>query len=107
MSEIEARLSQLQAQLAPYERLVAERDRLRRVRAALLGDAPAAANTRGPGRIRRRDVHSFLLRHPGSRPVEVARALGVAQPTISAHLYRGKGEHFARREGRWFSLAGG
>jgi hypothetical protein len=105
MAEIEARLAELQSQLAPYDRLVAERDRLLRVRAAMLDGAPVAARSRGPSRIRRRDVHNYLVRRPGSRPIEIARALGVPQPTISAHLYRGKGEHFVTEGGLWYSAA--
>ena len=82
-------------QIPAYEQLVAERDRLRRARATLTGESPI-------GRISRDDVGSYLGEHPGARPGEIAKALGVASGTVSAHLLRGKQSRFVSRGGEWF-----
>src|SRR6267378_2695340 len=70
LGEIDARLAQLDEQLSAHEQLLAERDRLRRARATLTGESPL-------GRISRDDVASYLAEHPGARPGEIGKALGV------------------------------
>lgn len=95
IKELDARLSQLDEQLAAHEELLAERDRLRRARATLTGESPL-------GQISREDVAAYLEEHPGAKPGEIASALGVASATVSAHLFRGKGSRFVSRGGEWF-----
>jgi hypothetical protein len=96
LQEIDARLAQLDEQLSAHEELLAERDRLRRARATLTGEDPS-------GRISRDDVASYLGEHPGAKPGEIGRALGVASGTVSAHLLRGKrSRRFVSRGGDWF-----
>jgi len=95
LAEIDSRLAQLHEQLATHEELLAERDRLRRARATLTGESPI-------GRISREHVASYLSEHPGARPGEIAKALGVASGTVSAHLLRGKRTRFVSRDGEWF-----
>jgi CRP-like cAMP-binding protein len=95
LAEIDARLAQLDAQLSAHDELLAERDRLRRARATLTGESPI-------GRISRDDVASYLAEHPGARPGEISKALGVASGTVSAHLLRGKQSRFVSRGGEWF-----
>jgi DNA-directed RNA polymerase specialized sigma24 family protein len=95
LAEIDSRLAQLDEQLAAHDELLDERDRLRRARATLTGESPI-------GRISREDVASYLAEHPGVRPGEIAKALGVASGTVSAHLLRGKRTRFVSRGGEWF-----
>ena len=44
----------------------------------------------------------YLREHAGLRAGEIARGLGVGQPAVSAHLYRGRGRLFTNRAGRWY-----
>jgi DNA-binding transcriptional ArsR family regulator len=95
VAEIDERLKSLEEQIAVHEGLLAERDRLRAARATLLGEGP-------PGRVSQDDVAAYLAEHPGSRPGEIAQALGVAPGTVSAHLYRAKRTRFLSRPDGWY-----
>jgi CRP-like cAMP-binding protein len=95
LKEIDTRLSQLDEQLASHTQLLAERDRLRRARAAITGESPK-------GRISTDDVAAYLAEHPGAKPGEIATGLGVASGTVSAHLFRGKRSRFVSRGGSWY-----
>jgi hypothetical protein len=95
VAEIDVRLKSLDEQLASHQELVAERERLRAARATLLGEGPA-------GQISRDDVAGYLAEHPGSRPGEIARALGVSSGRVSAHLYRAKTTRFVSRPDGWY-----
>jgi hypothetical protein len=94
VAEIDERLARIETELAGYEGLVAERERLRTARSTLLGEE-------GPGRISQDDVAGFLGEHPGSRAKEIADALGVPLARVSAHLYRAKHTRFVNREDGW------
>lgn len=94
VAEIEARLERIDRELAGYEGLVAERERLQAARSTLLGEG-------GPGRISQDDVAGFLAEHPGSRAKEIADALGVPLARVSAHLYRAKHTRFVNRKDGW------
>ncbi len=95
VAEIDVRLKSLDEQLALHKELVAERERLRAARATLLGEGPA-------GQIAQDDVAGYLAEHPGSRPGEIARALGVSSGRVSAHLYRAKSTRFVSRADGWY-----
>ncbi len=95
LAEIDRRLAQIEAELQGHRALLLERDRLQRARANLLGEPPVA-------QISQEDVASYLAEHPGARPGEVARALGVSSGTVSAHLFRGKRSRFVSRGGDWY-----
>lgn len=97
VAEIDEQLTRLDAELAPHERRLAERERLRAARATLLGESPAAHAPR----ISQEDVAVYLSEHPGSRAGAVAKALGVPLTTVSAHLYRGKLTLFVSRDDGW------
>ena len=60
----------------------------------LLGEGP-------PGQISQDDVAAYLAEHPGSRPGDIALALGVSSGRVSAHLYRGKRTRFVSRGDGW------
>jgi DNA-directed RNA polymerase specialized sigma24 family protein len=94
LAEIDERLKTLDEELASHEGLVAERERLRAARATLLGESPA-------GQITQDDVAAYLAEHPGSKPAEIARALGVPSGRVSAHLYRAKTTRFLSRADGW------
>lgn len=94
IAEIDRKLSALDGELSRYEGLVAERERLRQARAALLGE-PASPQ------ITREDVAAYLAEHPGSRAGEIAKALGVPLARVSSHLYRGKHKRFVSRPDGW------
>jgi hypothetical protein len=49
-------------------------------------------------------VFEYLTRHPGALAGEIAAGLGAGRESVSAHLYRGKGQLFANRDGRWFPI---
>lgn len=95
LAEIDERLKTLDMKLSVHDGLVAERDRLRAARATLLGETPS-------GQISQEDVAVFLAEHPGSRPKEIAQALGVSASRVSAHLYRGKTTRFVSRGDGWY-----
>jgi DNA-binding MarR family transcriptional regulator len=95
IAEIDERLVDLNQQLASHEELLAERERLRAARATLLGESPT-------GQISQEDIALFLGEHPGSRPGEIARALGVSPGRVSAHLYRAKTTRFVSRTDGWY-----
>ncbi|TMK99479.1 MAG: winged helix-turn-helix transcriptional regulator [Actinobacteria bacterium] len=95
LAEIDQRLAEIERKLEGHRALISERDRLFRARATLLGE-PAA------GRVSQDDVASYLTEHPGARPGEIAKALGVASGTVSAHLFRGKRSRFSSRGGGWY-----
>jgi DNA-binding transcriptional ArsR family regulator len=104
VAEIEARIDEIEREMASIAPLVHERERLLRARAMIRGEpTPHAAETLQP-RITREAVFEFLTRHPGARAGEIASRLGVGQGAVSAHLYRGKGRFFASRGGRWFPV---
>jgi hypothetical protein len=100
LAEIEARIEALDAELAQVAPLALERQRLVEARAQMLGEP---VPTRPARRVARDDVEGVLLARPGLRAGEIARELGVGQPAVSAHLYRGKGSRFRSAEGRWFT----
>jgi Winged helix-turn-helix DNA-binding len=83
VTEIDTRLKTLDEQLAAHEALLAEHERLRAARATLLGEGPS-------GQISQDDIANYLSEHPGSRPREIADALGLSSGRVSAHLFRAK-----------------
>jgi DNA-directed RNA polymerase specialized sigma24 family protein len=95
IAEINERLKSLDEQLASHEQLLGERDRLRAARSTLLGESPT-------GQITQDDVASYLAEHPGSRPGQIAQALGVSSGRVSAHLYRAKTTRFVSRADGWY-----
>jgi hypothetical protein len=95
VAEIDDRLRSLDEQLAVHDELVRERERLRAARATLLGEGPS-------GQISQDDVAGFLDEHPGSRPGQIAQALGVSSGRVSAHLFRGKTTRFVSRSDGWY-----
>jgi hypothetical protein len=99
VAEIDERLKSLDDELASHKELLAERDRLRAARATLLGESPA-------GQISQDDVASYLAEHPGSRPRQIAQALGVSAGRVSAHLYRAKTTRFVSRSDGWYLREG-
>ena len=94
VAEIDERLKTLDEQLAAQDGLRAERERLRAAKATLLGEGPA-------GQISQDDVAAYLAEHPGSRPGEIAQALGVSSGRVSAHLFRAKTTRFVSRGDGW------
>jgi DNA-directed RNA polymerase specialized sigma24 family protein len=92
---IDERLADLNRELASHDELIAERERLRAARATLLGESPT-------GQISQDDVAAYLTEHPGSRPGEIAKALGVSAGRVSAHLYRAKTTRFVSRQDGWY-----
>jgi len=99
VAEIDERLKTLDEQLAAHKELLAERERLRAARATLLGEGPA-------GQISQDDVAEYLSEHPGSRPREIAQALGVSSGRVSAHLFRAKHTRFVSRPDGWYLRPG-
>jgi hypothetical protein len=94
VAQIDARLKNVEAELGRHEELLRERERLRAARATLLGEGPS-------GQISQDDVAAYLAEHPGSRPRQIAGALGVSAGRVSAHLFRGKGARFVSRADGW------
>ena len=94
LAEIDQRVSQIERELEGHRALLSERDRLLRARATLLGQPSA-------GQISQEDVAAHLREHPGARPAEIAKALGVSSGRVSAHLFRGKRSRFVSRGGQW------
>ncbi len=95
VAEIDRKLAALDGELARYEQLLSERERLQAARAALLGESHT------PGQITQGDVAEYLAGHPGSRAGEIAKALGVPLARVSSHLYRGKQTRFVSPPDGW------
>jgi DNA-binding MarR family transcriptional regulator len=95
VAQIDQQLKALDQQLESHEQLLAERERLRAARSTLLGEGPA-------GQITQDDVAAYLAEHPGSRPRQIAEALGVTAGRVSAHLYRAKTTRFVSRSDGWY-----
>jgi DNA-directed RNA polymerase specialized sigma24 family protein len=95
IAEIDERLKSLDEQLASHEQLLSERERLRAARSTLLGESPT-------GQIAQDDIASYLAEHPGSKPGQIADALGVSSGRVSAHLYRAKTTRFVSRADGWY-----
>jgi hypothetical protein len=95
VAEIDLKLAALDGELACYQELLSERERLQAARSALLGEPHT------PGQISQGDVAEYLAGHPGSRAGEIAKALGVPLARISSHLYRGKQTRFVSRPNGW------
>jgi hypothetical protein len=95
VAEIDRKLAALDDELARYQELLSERERLQAARAALLGEPHT------PGQISQGDVAEYLAGHPGSRAGEIAKALGVPLARVSSHLYRGKHTRFVNRPDGW------
>jgi hypothetical protein len=94
LGELDRRLQQVERQLEGHRELLSERERLLTARAALTGE-PATPQ------VSQDDVAGYLEEHPGARPGEIAKALGVSSGTISAHLFRGKHTRFVSRASGW------
>ena len=101
VAELEDRVEAIERELAACAPLVAERQRLLEARAAILGEPVRSASVFAH-RVTREDVAGVLHAKPGSTAGQIARALGVNQPAISAHRHRGKGERFVNRGRRWY-----
>jgi hypothetical protein len=97
VADIDEKLSKLDGKLAPHEPSIAERERLRAARAALLGEAPTAKARR----ISKDELIGYLLEHPGSGSGAVAKAFDVPLETISSHMYRGKLTTYVSRGKGW------
>jgi hypothetical protein len=95
VAEIDRKLAALEGELARYQKLLSERERLQAARSALLGEPHT------PGQITQGDVAEYLAGHPGSRAGEIAKALGVPLARVSSHLYRGKHTRFVNRPDGW------
>ncbi len=95
VAEIDRKLAAVDGELARYEQLLSERERLQAARSALLGEPHT------PGQITQGDVAEYLATHPGSRAGEIAKALGVPLARVSSHLYRGKQTRFVSRPDGW------
>jgi hypothetical protein len=95
VAEIDRKLAALDGELARYQKLLSERERLQAARSALLGEPHT------PGQITQGDVAEYLAGHPGSRAGEIAKALGVPLARVSSHLYRGKHTRFVNRADGW------
>jgi DNA-directed RNA polymerase specialized sigma24 family protein len=100
VAQIDERLKTLDAQLASHRELLAERERLLAARATLLGERPT-------GQISQQHIAEFLREHPGSKPREIAAALGVDAGRVSAHLYRAKTTAFVKKPDGWHLRAKG
>lgn len=102
---IDQEIGRLEKRMSGYERLLAERERLLRARAALTGEpSKEAARVK---RVSQDEIAAFLEEHPGSLPAQIAEGLGVPVTNVSAHLYRAKGERFERRKDGWYVVSRG
>jgi hypothetical protein len=97
VAEMDEQLSRLDGKLAPHEPSIAERERLRTARAALMGEGPAAKTPR----ISQEDLVGYLIANPGARASAAAKFFGVPLTTVSAHFYRGKLTTFVSRDDGW------
>lgn len=98
---IDDQLDRINAMLRPYEELKERANRLQAARRALLGGNRLTGA--GGTRLRKEDIIEFLKDNPGSSPSQIAEKFGVASPTVSSALYRGKTDgRYLSKDGRWY-----
>jgi DNA-binding CsgD family transcriptional regulator len=101
VESIDEQLEVVEDMLKPYAKIKERADRLRSARRALLGGSKVTGA--GGTQLRQQDVKEFLMEHPGATPSQIAEKHGVAQPTVSSHLQRGKDERFITDgSGHWW-----
>ena len=97
---IEARLAEIEAELAPFAELEAERDRLRRALSALRNEPDATAvgnsrrggNARGARRAPRgsnlKAIVTYVSENPGATSGEIAAATGISRGVVYSAVSR-------------------
>jgi hypothetical protein len=85
---VEQRLQEIEEQLASYDKLVRERDRVRRALGELRGDA-TAPGLAGGGHGRRATrgsnvtaIPDYVAAHPGSTAAEIAAGTGIDRSVV-------------------------
>jgi DNA-directed RNA polymerase specialized sigma24 family protein len=76
-----------------------ERARLLAARAALTGQTVLRPHI--SRRVTQDEIAAYLADNPGSKPAEIARALGVPATNIATHLHRAKDTRFTRLQDGW------
>lgn len=87
--------------MKPYQKLADAKTQLLAARRALLGHGPRMTGGTTT-KLTLDDVLGYLKEHPGSAPGQIAQRFGVAQTTVSSHLYRNK-DRFIANEGRYWA----
>ena len=96
---IDARLAAVDQQLAAFDLLRHERDRLFRGRSALVGGHRGGAE----GRLSATTVLAMLAGNPGSTTGELAALLGSGDSAVRAHLHRARqAGRCTAHERRWY-----
>lgn len=98
---IDEALDQIEARMKPYQKLADAKTQLLAARRALLGHGPRMTGGTTT-KLTLDDVLGYLKEHPGSAPGQIAQRFGVAQTTVSSHLYRNK-DRFIANEGRYWA----
>jgi DNA-binding transcriptional ArsR family regulator len=92
-------LAAIENRLQKYQDLIDTKNKLLSARRALLGGNRLTGA--GGNRLTLEDVVGHLTEHPGSTPSVIAERFGVAQSTVSSHIYRNK-SRFIKKDGRYW-----
>lgn len=98
---IDEALEQIERRMKPYAALAEKKQQLLAARRALLGHGPRTTGGTSQ-RVHLDDIIQFLGENGGAAPSQIAERFGVAQSTISSHLYRNKGR-FIQKDGLYYN----
>jgi len=99
VESIDEALEGIEKRLSKYQELIEAKNKLLAARRALLGGNRVTGA--GGNRMRLEDILDFLGSNPGASPGQIAERFGVAQTTVSSHLYRNK-TRFINKDGRYW-----
>jgi hypothetical protein len=99
VNAIDEAIEQVERRMKPYEKLAAQKQQLLAARRALLGTGSRLTGSNN--RLTLDDIISWVTANAGSPPAQIAEHFGVAQSTISSHLYRNK-DRFINKGGRYW-----
>jgi hypothetical protein len=98
---IDDALEQIEKRMAPYQKLADAKTQLLAARRALLGHGPRLTGGTTT-KLTLDDVLGYLKEYPGAAPGQIAQRFGVAQTTVSSHLYRNKAR-IINKDGRYWA----
>lgn len=100
VAELDVALEGIEKRLGKYQRLIDTKTKLLSARRALLGTGSRTTGNAGT-RLTVDDVIHFVKENPGCSPGEIAQKFGVAQTTVSSHIYRNKARFLTKDNRYW------
>lgn len=102
LESIEEKIELVEERMKPYEALNQKKQELVAARRALLGGSRLTGAGSG-ARIRQEDVVDWLRKNEGGHgSQEIADGINGSEPSVRAHLNRGKDERFLKKDSKWY-----